>query len=144
MAETPDTSSSILGKNEPTSIPLDPRTGGKTVLDSGSDGDVPISWGAMSATAGILQMSDENDSEVSAGSSPGKSARTRRSPNRDDSDSDDEDENGNKLEKKNGDSDTSANFDPATDVDFLKSGLRAGFSEDRNKRFRRTMEVIKV
>jgi hypothetical protein len=141
MADKNDTNNSLVNTQDPISIPLDPRTGGKTVLDSGSDGDVPISWGAMSSTAGILEMSDENDSEVSSLSSPGKPKRTKRSPNRDDSDSDDEDENGNKLEKKLEDSQTST-FNPATDVGFLTSGLKAGFSEDRNKRFRRTMEVI--
>jgi hypothetical protein len=144
MADKTDTNnSSLASTQDPISIPLDPRTGGKTVLDSGSESDVPISWGAMSSTAGILQMSDENDSEVSSLSSPGKPKRTKRSPNRDDSDSDDEDENGNKLEKKLEDSHTSS-FNPDTDVEFLKSGLKAGFSEDRNKRFRRTMEVTVI
>jgi hypothetical protein len=133
-----DTNSNSSNKKEPISIPLDPMTGGKTVLDSGSEGEVPISWGAMSSTAGILQMSDENDSEVSSLSSPGKPPQTKRSPNRDDSDSE-EDENGNL--KKQEESGMTATFDPVTDVEFLKSGLKAGFAEDRNKRFRRTMEV---
>jgi hypothetical protein len=31
-------------------------------------------------------------------------------------------------------------FDPLTDPQFIKHGFKIGFAEDRNKRFRRTME----
>lgn len=143
-----------------TQIPLDAGTGGKTMLDSGSESDVPVSWGAITNTSVLISVCDDEEPVETAGSSSdggniinnhssgsgaggsslaAKPTKSKRSPNRDDSDSDDEDENGNKLEKKLNDVNMDT-FDPSTDPLFLASGFKIGFAEDRNKRFRRTME----
>ncbi|KAJ3305078.1 Protein phosphatase 2C 1 [Kappamyces sp. JEL0829] len=135
-----------------TQIPqLEPPSGAKTtLLDSGSESDGPVSWGAMSGASILLSVcDDESDSGVPpintsvATAAQGGSGRPRskRSPNRDDSDSEDEDEQGNKLEKKLKDIEMQdAVFNPAVDAEYLGCGFKVGFAEDRNKRFRRTME----
>lgn len=121
------------------------------MLDSGSESDVLVSWGAITNTSVLLSVCDdeeplENSHDISgtaAFSIDGKPAamatKSKRSPNRDDSDSDDEDDNGNKLEKKMKNVIVNS-FDPSTDPQYLSSGFKIGFAEDRNKRFRRTME----
>lgn len=69
-------------------------------------------------------INDDNDPIIQV------ETRTRRSPNRDDSDSDDS------LKSHT----HRTAFDPLVDLTYLKSGFTIGFAEDRNKRFRRTME----
>lgn len=141
-----------------TQIPLDAGTSGKTILDSGSESDVPVSWGAITNNSVLISVcddeepvettlnnsSDYNNSRTNttelANQITATTLKAKRSPNRDDSDSEDEDENGNKLEKKMKDINVENAFDPLTDPQFLASGFKIGFAEDRNKRFRRTME----
>lgn len=111
-------------------IALDPLTAENTVLDTGSEGDSPISWEGINPTAGLLQMTDDIESTESESNS--KRPISNRSPNRDDSDSEDD-----TFEEKNG---KSIKFDPSSDIQFNTHGFKTGFAEDRNKRFRRTME----
>lgn len=128
-------------------IPLDEGNIQKTVLDTGSESDeVTGSWGEMSSSGGILQVeptTGELSESASSSASPLKNPKSKRSPNRDDSDSsEDEDDLGNKLEKRLKDVEmTDMGYDPTTDSELLSKGFKVGFAEDRNKRYRRTMEV---
>jgi hypothetical protein len=118
---------------------LDSSKAEKTIIGSETDQE-SSSWGKITATSILVSVSDENDSPIII---PKKAKRrTKRSPNRDDSDSDDEDENGNKIVRPQQDSDAESadSFNPKSDIEFLQTGFKVGFSEDRNKRFRRTME----
>ncbi|KAJ3313207.1 Protein phosphatase 2C 1 [Boothiomyces sp. JEL0838] len=127
----PKSPSNSLNK-APKPMGLDPGTE-KTVLDSESETDTPVSWSTITNSSILLTVSDDNDDL------PKKTQRkSKRSPNRDDSDSEDEDEHGNKIVKPA--KEEEEGFNPAVDKDFLESGFKAGFSEDRNKKYRRTME----
>ncbi|KAL2919767.1 ATPase [Polyrhizophydium stewartii] len=80
--------------------------------------------------------------------------RKKRSPNRDDSDSDDDDDDddsaGAKPKKRAEDDDDALDDgpDPEDDPNYtpfdcdeaIRAGFKVGFSEDRNKKYRRTME----
>lgn len=133
------TNTSNMNTSNPSALAkpvLDPTTQ-KTILDSGSESDSPFSWGTVANTI-LLPVSDENIAHIPVNAKKIK----KRSPNRDDSDSEDEDEDGNKIPKAVSDTPDEEGFNPLTDPDFLNSGFKVGFSEDRNKRFRRTMEVF--
>ena len=97
----------------------------------------------MAETSILLSISDDNDDDepVVVTEKRSKQNRPRRSPNRDDSDSEDDDENS-KTGKNNNSDDTESefSFNIETDEEYHTSGFKVGFSEDRNKRFRRTME----
>lgn len=132
-----------------------------TFLDSGDeeDKDTPVvSWGNMTGTTMLLPVDDdeleESDEDMKSESSsqsttahnslvPPQVRRKKRSPNRDDSDSEDED--GVKIVKapeKEDDDLIDLNFNPFNDPEAIANGFKVGFSEDRNKKYRRTMEVL--
>ena len=64
--------------------------------------------------------------------------KPRRSPNRDDSDSSDDSKPG--RANLSDDAESNISFNIETDSEFNTVGFKVGFSEDRNKRYRRTME----
>ncbi|OAJ36776.1 hypothetical protein BDEG_20911 [Batrachochytrium dendrobatidis JEL423] len=80
--------------------------------------------------------------------------RKKRSPNRDDSDSEEEETAGSsgnsksKRGKENEDTgddqmdneEDDPNYTPFDDEESIRAGFKVGFSEDRNKKYRRTME----
>jgi hypothetical protein len=111
---------------------LDPGTL-KTVLDSESEGDVGDTfhnWGSMTKTTLLVSVSDEQESD--SNTTTNRTSKSKRSPNRDD-DSDDSDQELKTNQNNLG-------FVPDLDPEYIKTGFKVGFSEDRNKRFRRTME----
>ena len=70
----------------------------------------------------------------------------KRSPNRDDSDSDEDDDSNKNLKPPDESEEelpdyTDENYTPFNDQESISSGFKVGFAEDRNKKYRRTMEV---
>jgi hypothetical protein len=122
-----------------------------TILDSDEeDAAVPVAdWGDINP---ILQSEDGNEEdseeEIEQNTLPEtvvvSAVRwTKKSLNRDDSDSEDEDEvNINKSDAKAAEYIIDANFNPFNDDESILNGFKVGFSEDRNKKYRRTMEVF--
>ena len=96
----------------------------------------------MAETIILSSISDDNEEQPLLVTEKRSKPKSRRSPNRDDSDSDDDDDqSGSKLGKNtslDGESETSFNME--TDAEYQNLGFKVGFSEDRNKRYRRTME----
>ncbi|KAJ1343110.1 hypothetical protein BSLG_002136 [Batrachochytrium salamandrivorans] len=141
-----------------------------TVLDLGDDDALPVaSWGSMAKgnVAALVSGNRDDDEDsidsaapaavpVAASSMTKTRRRKKRSPNRDDSDSDDDDDiDGNSLDgtSKNkrdkeyeefGDDSMDPvddpNYTPFDDPESVRAGFKVGFSEDRNKKYRRTME----
>jgi hypothetical protein len=112
----------------------------KTMLDSESESESPLNWGSIGKSVLVCVSDDSVPIPVDPLPQAKKSIRSKRSPNRDDSDSEDED--GNKIKRNIVSDDNQDLFDPESDTEFKLNGLKVGFAEDRNKRFRRTMEVI--
>jgi hypothetical protein len=111
----------------------------KTMLDSESETENQKTWGGVEQSI-LVCVSDDNDDLTVTVPTPKKIySRSKRSPNRDDSDSEDED--GNKIKKSSDSVDSDEPFNPETDSEYNLTGLKTGFAEDRNKRYRRTMEV---
>ncbi|XJO71960.1 hypothetical protein BDV3_001381 [Batrachochytrium dendrobatidis] len=141
-----------------------------TVLDLGDDDTVPVaSWGTM-ASSRLVSMGpggeddddEDHDGDASADKAGTQNAvvirkvrrRKKRSPNRDDSDSEEEETAGSsgnsksKRGKENEDTgddqmdneEDDPNYTPFDDEESIRAGFKVGFSEDRNKKYRRTME----
>lgn len=128
-----------------------------TFLDSGDDDDrmIPtIGWGNMVGTTMLsaeLANEDDSDEEYDDDTQSQTSSfiqknpglkKKKRSPNRDDSDSEDED--GVKIikniEEISEEELIDLNFNPFNDHQSISNGFKVGFSEDRNKKYRRSME----
>jgi hypothetical protein len=128
-----------------------------TILDHEDDSDSKvISWSDISENVGFLEKFGKDSSTSSTSSEdtveqqpkpkaePSMIRRKIRSANRDDSDS--EDENGApivKLPRSGSEDDViDLNHNPFTDEVSKRNGFKVGFSEDRNKKYRRSMEVL--
>ncbi|KAJ2998596.1 hypothetical protein HDV02_004411 [Globomyces sp. JEL0801] len=138
--QIPKSPSGSLCRLNPNNVlkPVPDSDTAKTNLDSESESDMPVTWSEITKTSILLTVSDDQEDNI-VEPSPKKQPRSKRSPNRDDSDSDDEDDNGNKIIKPKVED---TEFNPETDHQYLNSGFKVGFAEDRNKKYRRTMEVL--
>lgn len=94
--------------------------------------------GASSGTSGVVQYIPTKQK---------RRTRRRRSPNRDDSDSDEDDhdstQKGSDAENLTEEGDPQSQEEGVVfdDIHSKLAGFKAGWAEDRNKRYRRTMEV---
>ena len=155
VVKLPKANSAITKNTEQVDFkPLTPHHAGTTVIGE-DDEDIPVaSWAQISNSKIILPVSDDKDSdEESQEDLPVQNLkvveqqvivrgprRQPRSANRDDSDSEDED--GEKIIKSPKPQDDTIDllYNPFSTPESLENGFRTGFSEDRNKRYRRSME----
>lgn len=128
-----------------------------TFLDSDDDNhELPLaSWGDMKknnihlSAADRIEEDDTEDEQIQKENAPqlipSKVRRKKRSPNRQDSDSD-EDSDKKAIDTESpiseGGGIIDVNYNLLEDDEYIKNGFKVGFSEDRNKKFRRSMEVF--
>ncbi|KAI8908579.1 phosphatase 2C-like domain-containing protein [Gorgonomyces haynaldii] len=99
----------------------------KTLLPEDDEDTPVVSWGQMTG-ANFVSVTDDHSSDDEK---PKAKPRQRRSPNRDDSDSDQEIPVEEEID---------VNYNPFNDPESIENGFKVGFTEDRNKRYRRSME----